>query len=386
MPTLLVVHERQVLGRHEGRATGPGHRGSHPPACPPRRLALTSPPIAAPARTDRAATRGESLTRRSWTVLRAGPSPRRASDDITTTAQALAYSFFLAIPSLFLVVLGVFSLVASPTDVERLIDRARRAYMPPEAATLLGDSLQRSIAVARAPASRSSIVGFVLALWSTTSAATTLMKAVTGGVRPRGRPRLRAQAPARAGARRLLPRARRCSSSGCSCSGRSSSAGSATPSARPTATAWVWWTAQWPLLAGALLFLFAVAALPRPRRPAAALEAGHARRRRVARDLARRLGRVRVLHRAFRLLQQDVGDALGGRDHADLALAHEPRAAVRRGGQRGRAARAGRRPRRAPTPSAPGRSRLAAPASTLDARADDRAAGAAAARAARSRS
>ena len=26
----------------------------------------------------------------------------------------------------------------------------------------------------------------------------------------------------------------------------------------PTATAWVWWTAQWPLLVGALLFLFAV--------------------------------------------------------------------------------------------------------------------------------
>jgi membrane protein len=26
----------------------------------------------------------------------------------------------------------------------------------------------------------------------------------------------------------------------------------------PTATAWVWWTAQWPILVGALLFLFAV--------------------------------------------------------------------------------------------------------------------------------
>ena len=63
--------------------------------------------------------------------------------NITTTAQALAYSLFLAIPSALLVVLGVFSLVASPANVEGLIQRANGA-IPAEAATLLSDSLRRS--------------------------------------------------------------------------------------------------------------------------------------------------------------------------------------------------------------------------------------------------
>ena len=60
-------------------------------------------------------------------------------DDVPMVAQALAYSLFLAIPASLLVVLGVFSLVADPSTIESLIDRAR-AVMPAEAATLLQDS------------------------------------------------------------------------------------------------------------------------------------------------------------------------------------------------------------------------------------------------------
>src|SRR5262245_50514643 len=80
-----------------------------------------------------------STPERAWWVLRAAVTGAR-ENRLSTTAQALAYSFFLAIPSICLVVLGVFSLVASPHDVDALMQRAGRV-MPAEATSLLGNSL-----------------------------------------------------------------------------------------------------------------------------------------------------------------------------------------------------------------------------------------------------
>ena len=104
--------------------------------------------------------------RTMWTVLRRAAKDS-LDDDVPMVAQALAYALFLAIPASLLVVLGVFSLVADPSTIESLIDRARavisrrllavadpstieslidraRAVMPDEAATLLQDSLRRT--------------------------------------------------------------------------------------------------------------------------------------------------------------------------------------------------------------------------------------------------
>ena len=112
----------------------------------------------------------------TWIVLRRAAQEAR-KDDVTTVAQALAYSLFLAIPAAMLVALGVFSLVADAGTVESLIDRAE-TVMPEEAATLLRDSLRRST---ESPGSGivMTVVGFALAIWTTTSAATTLMKGIT---------------------------------------------------------------------------------------------------------------------------------------------------------------------------------------------------------------
>ena len=60
---------------------------------------------------------------RTSTVLRRAVK-EALDDDIPTTAQALAYSLFLAIPATMLVALGVFSLVADAETVNSLIDRA----------------------------------------------------------------------------------------------------------------------------------------------------------------------------------------------------------------------------------------------------------------------
>src|SRR4029077_6888341 len=96
---------------------------------------------------------------------------------ITMTAQALAYSLFLAIPAALLVVLGVFSLVASPAHVGRLIDRAN-GVIPPEAAKLLTDSLTRT-KESRGSGLLMTVGGIVLDGWRTTSAATNLMQGIT---------------------------------------------------------------------------------------------------------------------------------------------------------------------------------------------------------------
>jgi membrane protein len=191
--------------------------------------------------------------RTAWTVLHRAIQEAR-DDDVATMAQALAYALFLAIPATALVVLGVFSLVADPESVTRVVDAARDV-MPAEAAALLEDSLQRSTQSAGGGLLMT-IVGFALAVWSTTSAATTLMKGITRAYdaddeRSFVRRRLVALLIVCAlvlGAALVVvflvlgPHLERWLGS--------------TLEAE-SVTAWAWWTLQWPILLGGLLFAFA---------------------------------------------------------------------------------------------------------------------------------
>jgi membrane protein len=201
-----------------------------------------------------AALDGGSGLRRAWTVLRRAADRARA-DGITTLAQALAYSLFLAIPAMLLVALGIFSLAADERDVERLLDRAR-AVMPDEAASLLRDSLQRSTESARSGALMT-VVGLLLALWTTTSAATVLMQGASRAFDrgdERGFVRKRAVAlvivVCLVGASALVVVLLVLGPPLQHWVGEASGA--------PTLTAWAWWTAQWPLLVAGLLLAFSV--------------------------------------------------------------------------------------------------------------------------------
>jgi membrane protein len=176
-------------------------------------------------------------------------------DDLPMIAQALAFSLFLAIPGILLVTLGVYSLVSDPSDVGRLVDRLE-GVIPEEAATLIDESLSRS---ARSTSSGvlMTMLGFGLALWTTTSAATTLMSGLTKILdRREGRSfvvkRLRALAIVACllgsmglvlGLLVLGPYVERW-------------VGNATGA--ETLTAWAWWVAQWPILLGGLLAAFAI--------------------------------------------------------------------------------------------------------------------------------
>ena len=108
-------------------------------------------------------------------VVRAG---KEALDDhITNLAAAIAYYSFLAIPSLLLVAVGVFSLFASPDAIGTITEKLE-GVVPREALTLVDDSLTRVIENNASSGIAMAVVGMVLAVWSLTGAMQTLMWAL----------------------------------------------------------------------------------------------------------------------------------------------------------------------------------------------------------------
>jgi membrane protein len=97
------------------------------------------------------------------------------ADEIPDSAAAVAYYAFLAIPSLLLVSVGVFSLVASPSAIATLIDRLG-AVMPAEATTLLESALNRT--AEEGGGLTMILVGGALALWTASGAANAVMRAL----------------------------------------------------------------------------------------------------------------------------------------------------------------------------------------------------------------
>lgn len=192
--------------------------------------------------------------RTAWLVLRRAVAAAR-DDGLTTTAQALAYSLFLAIPAAVLVVLGVFSLVATPSAIQGVVERAG-TVMPAEAVALVQASLERS-----ARSTGGSVVmiiaGLVLAFWTTTSAATTLMRSLTQAFDERDeRSFVR---------RRLVALLLVVALVACAALvvillvlGPHVERWLGSALGAESITAWTWWSAQWPLLVAALSLVFAI--------------------------------------------------------------------------------------------------------------------------------
>jgi membrane protein len=192
---------------------------------------------------------------RDWVAVFRGAVSQTLADDMPLIASAVAYSSFFAIPSVLLLAVGLFTLVASPDTIGELVDRFG-TFMPTEATTLLDDSLRR---LDERPSTGIlvTIVGFVLAVWASSSAMTTYMTALD---RAYGRDDTRSFVRKRLAALLLV-----------------GALGAAVllvglllifgPHLErylgdvleiETAFAWLWWTLQWPLLFGGLLAAFAV--------------------------------------------------------------------------------------------------------------------------------
>lgn len=194
---------------------------------------------------------------RRLTALRALPlaAANAREHQLSVTAKALAFSLFLAIPSALLLLLGLFSLAADADDVGRLT-RELESVAPAEVVELLEQSLERTVASPRSGVVMT-VVGFVLAAWSATSAATSLMEGIGAAVgRPDGRGFVRRRLVALAIVACLVAAALLVL--GLLVLGPHLTGWIGRASGRPGLTAWLWWTAQWPILLAALLFAFGV--------------------------------------------------------------------------------------------------------------------------------
>jgi membrane protein len=149
--------QREPQGPPEDEADGPTPQPEH-----------AEPTVADPGLTDLSGRDFRAI------VVRAGKSA--LAHQITDLAAALAYYSFLAIPSILLVALGVFSAFANPSAIQKLIDKIG-TVIPADATALLEDSLTR-MSQNNSGSWAMAAVGFALALWTTTGAMTALMRAL----------------------------------------------------------------------------------------------------------------------------------------------------------------------------------------------------------------
>lgn len=187
-------------------------------------------------------------------VVRAGK--RFMEDNGMMLASALAYSTFFAIPSVLLVAIGLFTLVAGPSTIDSLVQHFGHV-MPSQATQLLNGSLQRLDAH---PASSiaMTVVGFVLALWSVTGAMNAYMTALNLAYERRDRRSfvkkriVAAKMAVAIGFAFLLvavllmfgPQIEKLIASHVGPAGN--------------VVDWAWWVAQWPILLAGLLAAFGV--------------------------------------------------------------------------------------------------------------------------------
>jgi membrane protein len=114
------------------------------------------------------------MSRRGYVAVFVGAIKKASDDKITTIAAALAYNAFLAIPSLLLVAVGIFSLAASPRGIRTIIEKL--GTVMPEEAVLLAESSLTQVAQKQAGAGVALVlIGTVVALWSLTGVAQTLV-------------------------------------------------------------------------------------------------------------------------------------------------------------------------------------------------------------------
>ena len=186
-------------------------------------------------------------------VVRAGKQALK--HHVTNLAAALAYYGFLAIPSLLLVSVGVFSLVGDRSAVDEIIDRLE-GVVPQEALSLIRDSLQRVTELQSNSGIAIIVVGSVLALWTVTGAMDTLMWALNSAYE---REETRGFAKRRLTALLmiLLLLVAFALAFGLLVLGPHLSGWIGDAVGLEALVKWLWWTAQWPLLILWLLLTFA---------------------------------------------------------------------------------------------------------------------------------
>lgn len=194
------------------------------------------------------------LSARDYKAIVVRSARQSIAHGITDSAAALAYYSFLAVPAVLLIAVGLFSLIASPEAITTLIDKLG-TVIPSQATQLLEDSLRRMMENANGSFAIV-VVGFALALWTTTGAMTSFMRAVNSAYdreETRGFLKQRfvaVQMVIGLGVAFLLV-------FGLLVLGPVISHWIGSALNVEGFIGWVWWIAQWPILIGALLVVFA---------------------------------------------------------------------------------------------------------------------------------
>jgi membrane protein len=195
------------------------------------------------------------LSKRDYLAILVRAAKESLSDHVTNLAAALAYYSFLAIPSLLLVAVGVFSVVAGPDAVTTVVDRLG-SVAPQEAIELIEESLERTTEQQAQAGITMAVIGGVLALWSVTGAMQTLMWALNAAYdreETRGFIKRRLTALAMV----FLMLLAFGLAFGLLVLGPHLSGWIGSAVGLEAFVKWLWWTAQWPVLVLGLLFCFA---------------------------------------------------------------------------------------------------------------------------------
>jgi membrane protein len=236
----------KLLNRKRAHAPGgPQVRGA-PDAAPTPQPERREPTLRDPGLTD--------LSKRDYKAILVRAGKKSLADGITDLAAALAYYSFLAIPSVLLVAVGLFTLIASPDAIGTLMDKVGKVT-PAQTTELLGGSLRR-LNENQSSSVVMTVVGFVLALWTTTGAMTAFMRALNRAYdRDESRNFVKqrvvaVQMVAAMGAAFLLV-------FGLLVLGPLISDWIGSALDIESVFGWIWWVAQWPVLIAGLLAAFA---------------------------------------------------------------------------------------------------------------------------------
>jgi len=194
------------------------------------------------------------LSKRDYLAIMKRAGKEALDDHITNLAAALAYYAFLAIPSALLVGLGVFSLVADPGTINSLVDKLG-SVLPGEATTLLESNL-RNMTEKQATGITIIGIGGLLALWSLGGAMQNVMWALNVAYErdeTRGFVRRRLTAWAML----VFVVIGFALSFGLLVLGPQLSNWIGDAVGAESLVSIVWWVAQWPILIGGLLIVFA---------------------------------------------------------------------------------------------------------------------------------
>ena len=194
------------------------------------------------------------LSKRDYFAIVQRAVKESINDQITDSAAAITYYAFLAIPSVLLVAVGVFSLLAGPDAVQTIVDKIG-TVAPAQAVELLDQSLQRT--TQGGGGVTMIVIGSVLAVWTATGTMNAIMRALNNAYdREESRNFFRQRGAALAMLAFVLIAFMLVF--GLLVLGPKLSGWIGDLLGLGSVFEWTWWIAQWPVLLGGLLLAFAV--------------------------------------------------------------------------------------------------------------------------------